>query len=181
MASDADILDAAGALFAERGVEAVEMTDIARAAGCSRATLYRRFDSRAALRTAYVRREARRVAKRLADRTAGIADPHRRALTAMTDALALVRQNPSLAAWFATTPAGARAADSEPDVHAAATAFLRSLGPVDPAVAERRARWLVRMLASLLISPGRGEQEERAMLAEFVVPLLVPGPRTGGA
>jgi len=38
------ILDAAGELFAARGVSAVEMTDIARAAGCSRATLYRYFE-----------------------------------------------------------------------------------------------------------------------------------------
>ena len=37
------ILDAAAALFAERGVNAVGMGEVARAAGCSRATLYRWF------------------------------------------------------------------------------------------------------------------------------------------
>ncbi|HPY25671.1 MAG TPA: helix-turn-helix domain-containing protein, partial [Mycobacterium sp.] len=42
----ARILHAAGELFAERGVDAVEMQDIARAAGCSRATLYRYFENR---------------------------------------------------------------------------------------------------------------------------------------
>ncbi|MDQ1319611.1 MAG: hypothetical protein QG655_854, partial [Actinomycetota bacterium] len=58
----ARILHAAGELFAERGVDAVEMQDIARAAGCSRATLYRYFENRAALHGAFVHREARAVA-----------------------------------------------------------------------------------------------------------------------
>ncbi|MFC7500779.1 helix-turn-helix domain-containing protein, partial [Nocardioides sp. GCM10030258] len=40
------ILDAAGGLFAERGVDVVAMSDIATAAGCSRATLYRYFPDR---------------------------------------------------------------------------------------------------------------------------------------
>ena len=48
------ILDAAGALFAEHDVAGVGMNDIARAAGCSRATLYRYFENREVLHTAYV-------------------------------------------------------------------------------------------------------------------------------
>ncbi len=62
------ILDAAGALFAEHGVAAVAMADVATAAGCSRATLYRYFDSRDALRSAYVHREARRIGAEVARR-----------------------------------------------------------------------------------------------------------------
>ena len=37
------ILDAAGRTFAEHGVEKATMIDVARAAECSRATLYRYF------------------------------------------------------------------------------------------------------------------------------------------
>ncbi|MCB1004812.1 MAG: helix-turn-helix transcriptional regulator, partial [Acidimicrobiales bacterium] len=55
------LLDAAGELFARDGVAAVSMADVADAAGCSRATLYRYFDGKDALRTAYVHREARRI------------------------------------------------------------------------------------------------------------------------
>jgi AcrR family transcriptional regulator len=58
------ILEAAAELFADRGVEAVAMFDIARAAGCSRATLYRYYPSREALHTAYVHRHARAVNRR---------------------------------------------------------------------------------------------------------------------
>jgi AcrR family transcriptional regulator len=43
------ILDAAGELFATRGVASVGMHEIAQAAGCSRATLYRYFENREAL------------------------------------------------------------------------------------------------------------------------------------
>ena len=39
---------------------------------------------------------------------------------------------------------------------------------------ERRARWLVRVMTSLLVFPGRDEADERAMLEEFVLPLVVP-------
>ncbi|MXI80238.1 hypothetical protein GR254_08060 [Mycobacterium tuberculosis] len=37
-----------------------------------------------------------------------------------------------------------------------------------------RARWVVRMLTSLLMFPGRDEADERAMIAEFVVPIVTP-------
>lgn len=45
----ARILDAARALFADRGVEAVTMDDIASAAGVGKGTLFRRFGDRAGL------------------------------------------------------------------------------------------------------------------------------------
>ncbi len=167
------ILDAAGELFAARGVAAVEMTDIARAAGCSRATLYRYFDGRLALHTAFVHREARRVGDQVARRCAGIGDPHARLSAALTEALRLVRESPSLAAWFAGTLAGTEAAESSEVVRAMAGTFLSSLGTRDSAGIDRRARWLVRILTSLLVAPGRDTNDERAMLEEFVIPVLV--------
>ena len=42
----------------------------------------------------------------------------------------------------------------------------------------RRARWLLRALTSLLIMPGRDADEERAMIEEFLVPVLLPAPAT---
>lgn len=170
MATAERILDAAGTLFAERGVDAVEMKDIARAASCSRATLYRYFDSRGSLHTAYVHREARAVGRRLAELVTGIADPPERLMAAMTQALRLVRENPSLAAWFAGTSAGSREAAESEVVAAMTAAFLRSLGLPG---AELRARWLVRVLTSLLVSPGRDADDERRMLTEFVIPVLL--------
>ncbi|TXI38926.1 MAG: TetR/AcrR family transcriptional regulator [Mycobacterium sp.] len=168
------VLDAAAALFAERGVDAVEMQDIARAAGCSRATLYRCFENRAALHGAFVQREARAVAARLIDHTSGIDDPRQRLLTGLSEALRAVRERPALAAWFSKTSAGAEAAGSSKAVQVLTAAFVRSLGSGSTEKADRQARWLVRVVASFLVSPGRDIDDERAMLEEFVLPLFFP-------
>jgi AcrR family transcriptional regulator len=170
------ILEAAAELFAARGVEAVGMNDIARAAGCSRATLYRYYPSREALHTAYVHRHARAVNRQLAEQVTGIADPRERLLAALTGALALVRDNPALAAWFTRTPIGAQAAEDSEVVQAMTAGFLLSGAPADVAAAQRQARWLVRVLTSFLTVPGRDAEEERAMLAEFVVPRIAVSP-----
>ena len=51
------ILDAAVEQFTRHDPGSVGMNAIAKAAGCSRATLYRYLDSREALRNAYVHRD----------------------------------------------------------------------------------------------------------------------------
>lgn len=72
------ILDAAGDLFAERSPGSVGMHEIAAAAGCSRATLYRYFENRDALHTAYVHREAHHLYARMTECIAEVADPRER-------------------------------------------------------------------------------------------------------
>src|SRR6202044_704815 len=57
------ILDAAEELFTRHDPGSVGMNEIAKAAGCSRATLYRYFENREALRTAYVARETHRLSR----------------------------------------------------------------------------------------------------------------------
>ncbi|EUA58029.1 tetR family transcriptional regulator domain protein [Mycobacterium intracellulare 1956] len=39
---------------------------------------------------------------------------------------------------------------------------------------ERRARWVVRVIVSMLLFPGHDEADERAMIEEFVVPIVAP-------
>lgn len=178
------ILDAAAALFAERDAAAVGMHEIARAAGCSRATLYRYFENREALHTAFVNREAYRLFGELGDQIKDVAAPAERLVAGVTTALRAVRGNPALASWFATTepPIGGELAEQSEVIKVLTAAFLNSLGPDDPAVLERRARWLVRVITSLLIFPGADEADERQMLQEFVVPMVVPstlGPDAG--
>jgi AcrR family transcriptional regulator len=168
------ILDAAGELFATRGVASVGMLEIAEAAGCSRATLYRYFENREALRTAYVNRETHRLNQAMTEQITGIEDPGARLIAAITTSLRLVRQSPALAAWFDTSeaPIGGTIAERSDLVQALTEAFVISLGPDDPVVVARRARWLVRVITSLLIFPGNDEDDERAMLEEFVVPII---------
>lgn len=170
------ILDAAGELFAQRTPGSVGMHEIASAAGCSRATLYRYFENREALHTAYVHREAYALHSRMIERIAGIADPRERLIAGFLNSLELVRQSPALSSWFATngTPIGVEIAEQSDVIQAMGSAFIVSLGPDDPAAVERRARWLVRVLTSLLLLPGRDAADERSMVEEFLVPIMIP-------
>lgn len=168
------ILDAAEQLFTANDPASVGMNEIARAAGCSRATLYRYFENRDALRTAYVHRETYRLFDAITEEIRGINDPRERLVAGVTTTLRLVRESPPLSAWFATTqpPLGAEMAEQSDVITALAAAFLNSLGADDPALVQRRARWLVRAITSLLIFPGRDGADERAMIEEFVAPVV---------
>jgi AcrR family transcriptional regulator len=154
------ILDAAAELFAQRAVASVGMHEIARAAGCSRATLYRYFENREALHTAFMHRETYRLHYTIIDEITDINDPGARLVEGV----------------IGGPPIGAAIADHDDVVKALTAAFLTSLAPDEPAVVERRARWLVRVMTSLLVFPGEDEADERAMVEEFVVPMVVaPG------
>jgi AcrR family transcriptional regulator len=177
------ILDAAEQLFTRHDPGSVGMNEIAKAAGCSRATLYRYFENREALRIAYVARETHRLAESIDDRIHDIEDPRERLVTGILITLRLVRESPALSAWFATTsgPLGAEMAEQSDVITALAAAFVTSLGDDHPADVAGRGRWLVRAITSLLIFPGRDEADERAMLAEFVAPVVVPADQVSRA
>jgi AcrR family transcriptional regulator len=169
------ILDAADDLFTRQEAAAVGMNEIARAAGCSRATLYRYFENRDALYTAYVHRETYRMFRELGARITHIADPRQRLIEGIVASLQSVRESPALSSWFASTqrPIGGELAERSEVIKALTEAFLRSLGWEEGEV-ERRARWLVRVLISLLVFPGHDDADERAMLEEFVLPTVAP-------
>ncbi|MEV0331751.1 helix-turn-helix domain-containing protein [Nocardia sp. NPDC050717] len=167
------ILDAAARLFAERGVAAVGMRDIATAAGCSRATLYRYFENRQAVRVAFVHRETRRIVADLAEQFRDVADPGERVVATMLGAIAAVRADPLLIAWFRpgdSDTAGRISQDS--DVIESLVAAMFADADLSDPERSRLARWLTRMIVSFLAIPGRDAADERAMLAEFVAPIV---------
>jgi AcrR family transcriptional regulator len=137
--------------------------------------LYRYFDGRDALRTAFVHRETRRIGARVLDEVAAAdgntADVDDQFVVAMESALRLVRSDPTLMAWFTTGDAGATAslAQSSGVIEGLVAGFLG--GEPSPGV-RRRAKWVVRMLVSLLIDPEPDPAEEHAMIAELLVPTL---------
>ena len=148
------ILDAAEELFTRQDPGSVGMNEIAKAAGCSRATLYRYFENREALRAAYVARETHRLAESID--VDHIKDPRERLVTGIVTTLRLVRESRALSAWFATTsgPLGAELAEQSDVITGLATAFVTSLGHDHPANVAGRGRWLVRVITSLLIFPA---------------------------
>lgn len=162
------ILDAAGELFATHGVDAVSMAQIAAGAGCSRATLYRYFPDRPALQLAFVQREAVRVGALVA---ADLAGAHRDAdllVEGVLAALRHVRANPALLAWFSDRDA-AHTADL-----AQGSEVVEALG-LSMAADPDAARWLVRVIVSLLTVPGGDESEERRLVERFVAPVVATG------
>ena len=173
------ILDAAGELFTHKEAATVGMNEIASAAGCSRATLYRYFENREALYTAYVHRESYRLYREMTEQINSVVDPRERLIEGMLASLRNVRESPALASWFATTqrPIGAEMAEESEVIKALTEAFVYSLGPDDQQLVAHRARWLVRVMTSLFLFPGHDEDDERAMLEEFVVPIVVPATR----
>ena len=170
------ILDAAGELFAAKAAATVGMHEIASAAGCSRATLYRYFENREALYTAYVHRESYRLYQEMTEQIMSFDDPRDRLIEGMQSSLRNVRESPALASWFATTqrPIGAEMAEESEVIKALTEAFVISLGPDEPERVAHRSRWLVRVMTSLMLFPGHDENDERAMLEEFVVPIVLP-------
>jgi AcrR family transcriptional regulator len=177
------ILDAAEELFTRHDPASVGMNEIAKAAGCSRATLYRYFENREALRTGYVNRETYRLFDAIKEKISGVTDPRERLSAGIATTLRLVRESPALSSWFASTQPqiGGELAEQSDVITALASAFVNSLGADDPAVVESRGRWLVRVITSLLIFPGRDVADEQAMVEEFVVPIVVPSGQAASA
>lgn len=159
------ILDAAAERFRTHGVAATGMAEVAAAAGCSRATLYRYFANRDALRLAFVQREAGRIGSLVAERVAGIADPAERVVEAVLAAVGAVRADATLAAWFRQPDAGiATEVARSSDVIAALSASFLGDAPA--------SRWLVRVVLSLLTTPEADDAAERELLRRFVAPAL---------
>jgi AcrR family transcriptional regulator len=163
------ILDATAELVTEHGVDGIAMAAVAEAAGCSRATLYRYFPDRRALQLAFVEREAGRVGRRVAADVAAVEGrrtPEARVTEGVLAALRHVRGNPALAAWFRVGDAGVSAELSHSPVVVDSVAAW--LGSDDRDV----ARWLVRVIDSLLTVPGADEAEERRLVERFVAPVI---------
>lgn len=154
------------------------MAKIAELAGCSRGTLYRYFKTRDELHLAYVERAAREIDERVGARLAGIEDPRKRLVEGLLGAVREVRRRPGTAAWFEPEVSGlaARMSRGSELVEAIAGRFARRGLGAAPGAAGLRARFLVRIIVSLLAMPGTSDREERAMIERFVAPaLLGPG------
>ncbi len=169
------ILDVAADLFIAHGVAPVNMNQIAAAAGCSRATLYRYFASRGDLYMAFVEREARALSKTIADRVAEIPDPHEQVTEAILAAVDGVRTDPVLRTWFLPESAaltGAIGTSSEL-VNRIAVAFVNGGAYDSGAESNLQGRFMVRVILSLLMTPGADATEERELVRRFVTPSVL--------
>ena len=171
------ILDAAEKAFIELGVSEAGMAKIAEFAGCSRGTLYRYFKDRHALHLATINRAALATVERVRAGIAGIDDPRERLVEGILRSVREVRRNPATAVWFEPGVSGmaARMSRSSEVIETLTQTFVSELlGPrVDDPAGRLRARWLVRVIVSLLAVPGESGAEERALVERFVAPALL--------
>ncbi|WP_328393122.1 TetR/AcrR family transcriptional regulator [Nocardia sp. NBC_00416] len=171
------ILDAVRGLVIDKGAGTVGMAEVAEAAGCSRATLYRYFENRQSLYVAFAGREAGQLIARVwRDHPLDGADRAERLLDGMTATLAAARKTPHLAVWFEPANVGivARLSDSSAVIDELVAVFVARMRPDLPVAAARRlGRWSVRVMISLLTLPAASEDEERSLLRDFLLPFLL--------
>lgn len=155
---DRRILDAAGQLLVDSGLEDLEVDQVAELAGVGRSTVYRRFGGRNALLAATVAHEARRLLESLAAAVSGIEDMEERLVEAFCAGLRLARAT-GLAERIREEPLLLRllTVDGGP-VLAAASGQLSAIAvELDPGLDQRRAtetaELLVRLAISLVLTP----------------------------
>ena len=163
------ILDAAAQLFADEGVARPGMEDIARAAGCSRATVYRYFDNKQSLLRAFVHREARDITAQVARELEHLEHPEDIVVESVVATLAAVRARPHLEPWYAGGATDLLEVFHEsPVIGALASTVLSSSGGApDPDL----GRWLLRVVMSFLREPGESPGEERRLVERFLAPV----------
>ena len=174
------ILDGALACIARVGVAKTTLDDVAREAGCARATVYRCFPGRDALLRAVLDREVQALATRVIAAADAGRDARRRDR----------RRDPHRAEPFRTHAALAFVIAHEPEIVTAqlsfergsallitaaalaAPAFTRFL-PLDRA--ERLGEWVARLTLSYLCNPSEQVQLDdpdyvRALVVDYVLP-----------
>jgi len=189
------VLDAAAECYLRLGVAKTTATDIARAVGVSRATLYRRVGSHEAIFLAVLNRESESMAAEARAHLEQVADPAEQVIEGMMFSIGQIRSRPVHAAVFG----------GESAAWAAGQAFqeeaLRRIGDagVRPLLAPALAAdllceddvadlvdWILRILLSFAAVPGDGgrtpDQIRRQLTAWFlpafagIVRPTPPGP-----
>jgi AcrR family transcriptional regulator len=183
------VLDAALRCIARVGVTKTTLDDVARTAGCARATVYRYFPGKQSLLHALVSREADRTcadlvaaadrAETLTDATVAVMETGAQRLLAH-DALRFVLEVEPGVLLPHISFAGGDALLAEASGRLA-PAFVRF---VDEAHASRLAEWVVRIGLSYLSSPEAAEMFDdvrvRALVEDFVLPGLTQLSSTKG-
>lgn len=184
-----DVLDAARDLFAVHGIQRTTMEDVARAAGLSRITIYRRMESKEALVEQVVMREFRRYFDRF---LVEIAEAHTladRVVVGFAGSLRAIRGNALISGVIAAEPGlvapsivgeGGRTLAVVGQFLAGQLRREQAAGHVGADVdVDVVAELMVRLTSSLLVIPSRlidldDDEQLEAIARDYLVPLLRP-------
>jgi AcrR family transcriptional regulator len=177
------LIDGALACVARVGLAKTTLDDVAREAGCSRATLYRYFPGKSTLVAAVVAREASRLGVALAEATAACATLEDAVVAGVRTAVDTLDRHAALQYVLLVEPevlvphlALNRADDFLRDATALVAPALAPFLPTGNT--ERAAEWLVRIVLSYACSPSpivdlHDTQSVRQLVSQFVLPGLV--------
>lgn len=168
------LLDAAGAVFATKGLAKASMIEVCRAAGCSRTTLYRYFPNLRSVQLAFVERAIMRIVWEMTKVGADVdASPEQHLVEWILSGVAATRADEHLAAWFEPENLAVplALADESTLLQSMATATVQELSTdLSDEEVHRAVRWLLHCIAMLLVSPCGDAEEERAIVESFIVP-----------
>nr|WP_301177038.1 TetR/AcrR family transcriptional regulator [Actinomadura geliboluensis] len=191
-ATRARVLDAAYEQFSRMGIQRSTMEDVARRAGVSRITVYRRFVTKDALVEHVVRREFRRYFDQFLIDIQQAQTAADRVVLGFVSSLRAIRRNPLIGGLIATEPDlvvpsmisdGGRTVATVREFVAGQLRREQRAGTVaDGLDIDHVAEMMVRISASFLAIPSRlvdlDDDEQLAALARrFLVPMLDPPPR----
>jgi AcrR family transcriptional regulator len=175
------VLDAAIACCARFGVSKTTLDDVAREAGCARATVYRSFGGRDTLFHAAAVREWERVQTQVLMAAAGrptLVDALTEAIVAMHD---LVVAHRALQVVLANEPEVVLpyvSFDGARTVLGAGAALVADVAEpfLDPAHGERLGEWITRIVVSYLTAPSEElDLSDRAAVRRLLTDLVLPG------
>lgn len=161
---------AAAELISRHGFDAFTVDELAARVHCSRATIYRYVGGKAQIRDAVLARSAARIVDVVRASVDGVSGADR-VLTAVEVAVAQIRSDPAgpLFVESAKRAGGTSWLTASPAV----TDFANELTGLadDP----RAAKWIVRLVLSLLFWPDTDAHAERMMLERYVAPAFAAG------
>lgn len=181
----ARILQAASDLFARRGVQRPTMEEVARAAGYSRITVYRRFAAKDALIEEVIRWEFRQYFQQFTEDVKAAATVEERVVVGFVSSLKSMRANSVIGGILAADPS--MAVPSVIGEHGSTLGIVsrflagrlrheQEAGQVDPNLdVDLVAEMMARISASFLVTPSRVvDLDDDAQLAEIARDFLVP-------
>ncbi|MFX0578354.1 TetR/AcrR family transcriptional regulator [Nocardia nepalensis] len=186
------ILDAAAEQFRQWGIQRSTMEDVARRAGVSRITVYRRFSTKEELVELVILREFRRYFDTFLVDIAAATDVGDRVVLGFVSSLRALRGNPLIGALITAEPDyvvsslvgdGGRAVAMVREFVARQLRQEQRAGTISPDLrVELVAEVMVRICASFLAIPSQvvdlDDDEQLAAIArQFLVPMLEPPGR----
>jgi AcrR family transcriptional regulator len=160
---------AAAELIERHGFDGFSIDALAARVHCSRATIYRYAGGKAQIRDAVLARSATRIVDVVRASVEGLTGAER-VLTAIEVAVAQIRSDPAGQLFVDSAKAGGATWLTESP---AVTDFATELTGLadDP----RAAKWIVRLVLSLLFWPDTDAHAEHVMLERYVAPAFAAG------